>query len=59
VHGIESRAVEVTHPAVGADAIAARFRAASPPVLGRVQHGRFLLDLRGVHEPADLVPERL
>jgi hypothetical protein len=34
-------------------------RRASPPVLGRVSEGRLLLDLRGVYEPADLLPERL
>lgn len=58
-HAIESRAIEVTHARTGPDAIAARFRSARPPVVGRVHEGRFLLDLRGVHEPADLVPERL
>lgn len=51
---IASRALAVTHPDVGPDAIAARFRAAVPPVLGRIHEGRFLLDLRGVEQPADL-----
>jgi L-seryl-tRNA(Ser) seleniumtransferase len=59
VHAIESRAIEVTHATAGPDEIAARFRAAEPPVVGRVQQGRFLLDLRSVHEPSDLVPGRL
>jgi L-seryl-tRNA(Ser) seleniumtransferase len=58
-HAIESRAIEVTHPTSGPDAIAARFRAGRPPVVGRIQHDRFLLDLRGVHDPSDLVPEHL
>ena len=30
--------------------IAARFRAARPPVLGRIHDGRFLLDLRGIFD---------
>jgi L-seryl-tRNA(Ser) seleniumtransferase len=40
----------------GADAIAARFRAADPPIIGRVRDDRFLLDLRGIFDPAVLVP---
>ena len=31
--------------------------AARPPVLGRIHEGRFLLDLRGVFDPAELVVE--
>jgi L-seryl-tRNA(Ser) seleniumtransferase len=56
---IESRALAVSHPDRSAQAIAATMRRASPPVLGRVTDGRFLLDLRGVHDPADLLPDRL
>jgi L-seryl-tRNA(Ser) seleniumtransferase len=56
---IESRALAVSHPDRSAQAIAATMRRASPPVLGRVSEGRLLLDLRGVYEPADLLPERL
>jgi hypothetical protein len=46
----------VTHDEQGADAIAARFRAATPPVLGRIHDGRFLLDLRGIESPDELLP---
>jgi L-seryl-tRNA(Ser) seleniumtransferase len=53
---IPSRALAVTHPEHGPDAIAARFRAADPPVLGRIHEGRFLLDLRGIESPEELVP---
>jgi len=42
---------------VSADRIAARFRAARPPVLGRVHDGRFLLDLRGIFAPEELAVE--
>jgi L-seryl-tRNA(Ser) seleniumtransferase len=51
---LPSRALAVEHAEVGAERIAARFRAARPPVLGRVHDGRFLLDLRGIFTPADL-----
>jgi L-seryl-tRNA(Ser) seleniumtransferase len=39
-------AVAVTLPGVSADALAARLRAADPPVLGRIEDGRLLLDPR-------------
>jgi L-seryl-tRNA(Ser) seleniumtransferase len=51
---IETRAIAVTHAALGADAIAERFRRARPPVIGRVKDGRFLLDLRAIASAADL-----
>jgi len=52
---LPSRALAVAHPAHAADAIAARFRRATPPVLGRIHAGRFLLDLRGVRDPRELL----
>jgi L-seryl-tRNA(Ser) seleniumtransferase len=54
---LESRALAVEHPDVPPDRVAARFRAARPPVLGRVHDGRFLLDLRGIFAPEDLAVE--
>jgi L-seryl-tRNA(Ser) seleniumtransferase len=54
---LPSRALAVEHPEVAAEAIAARFRAARPAVLGRIHAGRFLLDLRGVFTPGDLAVE--
>ena len=54
---LESRALAVEHAEIGADAIAARFRAARPPIIGRVHEGRFLIDLRGILDPADLAVE--
>jgi L-seryl-tRNA(Ser) seleniumtransferase len=54
---IPSRALAVEHPAEPPERIAARFRAARPAVLGRVHDGRFLLDLRGIFDPAELAVE--
>ncbi|HLK11609.1 MAG TPA: L-seryl-tRNA(Sec) selenium transferase [Candidatus Binatia bacterium] len=51
---LPSRALAITHPCVPPERIAARLRAARPPVLGRVHDGRVLLDLRGIFDPADL-----
>jgi L-seryl-tRNA(Ser) seleniumtransferase len=39
-----------------AERVADRFRAARPPIIGRVQEGRFLLDLRTIFDGDDLIP---
>ncbi|TMA39538.1 MAG: L-seryl-tRNA(Sec) selenium transferase [Deltaproteobacteria bacterium] len=54
---LPSRALAIDHPEVPAERIAARFRAARPPVIGRVREGRFLLDLRAVFDPHELAVE--
>jgi L-seryl-tRNA(Ser) seleniumtransferase len=56
IENLPSKAVAITHPTLGAQEIARRFRAADPPIIGRVQSGQFLLDLRGIFQPEDLVP---
>src|SRR5437773_2223339 len=45
---LPSRALAVEHAEVSPERIAARFRAARPPVLGRIHAGRSLLALRGI-----------
>jgi L-seryl-tRNA(Ser) seleniumtransferase len=54
-HEIPSFAVAVSH-AEGADWVARRFRAARPPIIGRIHRDVFLLDMRTIVEPADIVP---
>lgn len=49
---VPSRAVALRRPGLTADEVASRFRALRYPVIGRVESGRFLLDLRTV-DPAD------
>ncbi len=56
VETLPSKAISVTHPHHGADAIARRFRRADPPIIGRIHAGRFLLDLRGIFAPEELIP---
>ena len=51
---IESRALRITHREHSPDAIAALFRHARPPVIGRITDGAFHLDLRTVEDPAEL-----
>jgi L-seryl-tRNA(Ser) seleniumtransferase len=49
---LESRALKVTHQVLSAGMIAALFRRARPPVIGRISDGAFLLDLRAVEQAA-------
>lgn len=53
---IPSKAIAIEHDRLPAHQIAERFRTARPPIIGRVKDDRFLLDLRTIFDPADLVP---
>jgi len=48
--------IVVQHQTMSARRLAERFRQARPPVLGRVKNDRFLLDVRTIVDPVDLVP---
>jgi L-seryl-tRNA(Ser) seleniumtransferase len=54
---IPTKVIAVRQDRMGADQIAERFRRARPPIVGRIQDDRFLLDLRTIFDPADLVPQ--
>ena len=49
--------VSIEHPKLSANAIAQKFRAADPPIIGRINDDRFLLDLRCIFDANDLVPK--
>lgn len=53
---LPSRAIRIRRDGRGPDQLAATFRASTPPILGRIHQGEFLLDLRAVPRAADLVP---
>ncbi len=53
---IESLAVAVTSARHSADAVARKFRRASPPIVGRIEKDRFLLDLRTIERADELLP---
>jgi L-seryl-tRNA(Ser) seleniumtransferase len=53
-----SRALAVTRSDISPDDLAARLRAGSPPVVGRVEEGKVLLDLRSILPEEDAVVER-
>jgi L-seryl-tRNA(Ser) seleniumtransferase len=53
---LPSKVVAVERPGMSADRIAARFRAARPPIIGRIHDDRFLLDLRTIGDPEEVVP---
>ena len=48
--------VAVEHRTMSAHGLAGWFRHASPPIIGRVRDGRFILDARTVFDAGDLVP---
>jgi len=49
--------VTVAHPKLSANAIAQKFRKANPPIIGRINDNRFLLDLRCIFDANDFVPK--
>jgi L-seryl-tRNA(Ser) seleniumtransferase len=48
--------ITVEHERLNANAIAQKFRAANPPIIGRIRDDRFLLDLRTIFDPEEIVP---
>ena len=53
---ITTKVVAIRHESAGADWIAERFRGARTPIIGRIKDGLFLLDLRTIFDPDDLIP---
>jgi L-seryl-tRNA(Ser) seleniumtransferase len=53
---IPSKVIVVREDGVSAERLAERFRSARPPIIGRIHDDRFLLDLRAIFDPADLIP---
>jgi L-seryl-tRNA(Ser) seleniumtransferase len=49
--------ISIEHKELGAGAIAERFRAADPPIIGRINDDCFLLDLRMIFDADDLIPK--
>jgi L-seryl-tRNA(Ser) seleniumtransferase len=49
--------IAIAHATLNANRIAERFRRADPPVIGRIQDDRFLLDLRTIFDSDDLIPK--
>ena len=54
---LPTRVIAITHDSMKAHRIAERFRCARPPIIGRVKDDKFLLDLRTIFEPDDLIPK--
>jgi L-seryl-tRNA(Ser) seleniumtransferase len=52
---LQTIAITVEHPKLSANAIARKFRAAHPPIIGRINDNRFLLDLRTIFNVSDLL----
>ncbi|MGH8013529.1 MAG: L-seryl-tRNA(Sec) selenium transferase [Candidatus Binataceae bacterium] len=54
---LATRALRIIHPTLGPDAIAAMFRRARPPVIGRIDEGTFQLDMRTIEDSVLLAIE--
>ncbi|HEX9445282.1 MAG TPA: L-seryl-tRNA(Sec) selenium transferase [Candidatus Binatia bacterium] len=54
---IPTKVVAIERADMGAERIAEKFRRAAPPIIGRIKDGRFLLDLRAIFDPSDLIPK--
>lgn len=54
---IASRALAVTSQTRSASDIATWFRRARPPIVGRIEKDRLLLDLRTIDDPSEVVPK--
>ncbi len=48
--------IAVEHKSRSAIRIAEKFRSANPPIIGRIKEDRFLLDLRTIFDPGDVIP---
>ena len=48
--------ITIENAKLSANAIAKRFRQANPPIIGRIQEDKFLLDLRTIFDANDLIP---
>lgn len=53
---IPTKVIAIRCDGMGAERIAQRFRRADPPIIGRIKDNRFLLDLRTIFDPKDLIP---
>jgi L-seryl-tRNA(Ser) seleniumtransferase len=53
---IPTKVIAVDSDVMSAERVAERFRAARPPIIGRISDGRFLLDLRTIFDVDDLLP---
>lgn len=53
---LPTKVIAVVSEHFSAERLAERFRAARPPIVGRIKDDRFLLDLRTVVDPTDLIP---
>ena len=58
IENLPTKAISITHPTRGRRRHRAPSSAnADPPIIGRIHAGRFLLDLRGIFDAEDLVPQ--
>jgi L-seryl-tRNA(Ser) seleniumtransferase len=49
--------ITIVNDTLNANRIGEKFRRADPPIIGRIQDDRFLLDLRTIFDAEDLIPK--
>ena len=49
--------ITIENAELSANAIAKKFRGANPPIIGRIQEDKFLLDLRTTFDTSELIPK--
>ena len=56
---LPSVAIAIAHKNLSSQKIANLFKKNNPPIIGRIYKDSFLLDLRCIEDPHDLVPDKL
>lgn len=56
-HNIPTKVISITHKDLKPEDIMRLFLRNSPPILGRIKKEKFLLDMRTVENPSEVVPE--
>ncbi len=56
IEALPTIVITIEHQKIAAAALAQKFRAADPPIIGRINDDRFLLDLRMIFDAGDLIP---
>ncbi|MBI5234346.1 MAG: hypothetical protein HY880_08325, partial [Deltaproteobacteria bacterium] len=53
---LKTKVIAITHAEIKSEAIFTRFLKNNPPVLGRIRDDKFVLDMRTIDEPRNIVP---
>lgn len=57
-HTLPTKAVSITHRSDGPQEVYRLFLSSDPPILGRINKDRFMLDMRTIDSAADVIPKK-